>query len=35
MKIVINEDEILTAEGLRHVLQSLKYGIEVKLLCLI
>jgi two-component system, LytTR family, response regulator LytT len=29
MKIVIIEDEILTAEDLRHDLQSLNYGIEV------
>jgi two-component system response regulator LytT len=29
MKIVIIEDEILTAEDLRHHLQSLNYGIEV------
>jgi len=30
MKIVIIEDEILTAEDLRHDLQSLNYGIEVR-----
>jgi DNA-binding LytR/AlgR family response regulator len=29
MKIVIIEDEILTAEDLKHDLQSLNYGIEV------
>ena len=29
MKIVIIEDEILTAEDLRHNLQSLNYGIEI------
>jgi DNA-binding LytR/AlgR family response regulator len=29
MKIVIIEDEILTAENLRHDLTSLNFGIEV------